>query len=516
MMRLRTIWLLLFFITVIASAQNPQTQTAPIYAVNAKYTNGVAPGYAPTAGTGLNLALGPGTANCSGTIETYSGGTLALTSSTTNYVYLNTSASCAPAVKTSAFGATDIPVATVVAGGSSITSIVDDRTFFNTPGGSTSPSSPLFSLQFDNSGAFGGANADWNATTTNGFDFGMVQAANVTAFSCNGTDCTLTAANTFLAGEFIVTGTGYANSCMNDSVATAVLSTGLTSSQFEIAQSATTCSGTVSGSQATAGVTSAPVGFTVNGNPATGINLITSGTPLSGQFGQINISTMLNGSGGFDSGNINISTGQQTGFSQGSDINLSTNVGGILSGDITFTTQGTSGGGLNFGFSASMTGGSSNSNSAQFNVNLASTNTALGSGDANTNWDESAEDGGANFSITLNNAVHPPLGGNSGSFIVEAEGVGGSAGNILLSADNSTSSGDGSFQLTTTGPISWSGSNTSMSIAGALSLGSYIQMPQVTPSDTQACTAGTLWSDANYLYACTATNTVKRAELTTF
>jgi hypothetical protein len=95
-MRLRTIWLLLFFITVIASAQNPQTQTAPIYATNAKYANGVAPGYAPTAGTGLNLALGPGTANCSGTIETYSGGTLALTSSTTNYVYLNTSASCAP------------------------------------------------------------------------------------------------------------------------------------------------------------------------------------------------------------------------------------------------------------------------------------------------------------------------------------------------------------------------------------------------------------------------------------
>lgn len=117
----------------IAFAQQPQTQTAPLYAVNAKYTNGVAPGYAPTAGTGLNLALGPGTANCSGTIRNYAGGTLALTANTTNYVYLDTGANCAPAVKTATFTATDIPVATVVAGASTITSIADDRTFFVTP-----------------------------------------------------------------------------------------------------------------------------------------------------------------------------------------------------------------------------------------------------------------------------------------------------------------------------------------------------------------------------------------------
>lgn len=111
-------------------AQNPQTQTAPIYAVNSKYTNGVAPGYAPTAGTGLNLLLGPGTANCSGTIDTYAGGTLALTASTTNYIYLNASSSCVPAVNTTGFIATNIPIATVVTGASSITSISDDRTFF--------------------------------------------------------------------------------------------------------------------------------------------------------------------------------------------------------------------------------------------------------------------------------------------------------------------------------------------------------------------------------------------------
>ncbi len=49
---------------------------------------------------------------------------------TTNYVYLNTASSCVPAVKTSAFTASDIPVAVVVASGSVITAITDDRTMF--------------------------------------------------------------------------------------------------------------------------------------------------------------------------------------------------------------------------------------------------------------------------------------------------------------------------------------------------------------------------------------------------
>lgn len=133
-MRTKTILLLLLFMAIVASAQNPQTQTAwPAYAVNAKYAGGVAPGYAPTAGSGLNLALSPGTANCSGTIITYTGGTLALTASTTNYVYLNTASNCAPAVKTTAFVAADIPIAVITTSGSAITSIVDDRTFFNAP-----------------------------------------------------------------------------------------------------------------------------------------------------------------------------------------------------------------------------------------------------------------------------------------------------------------------------------------------------------------------------------------------
>jgi hypothetical protein len=129
----KLLWLGLFIWASVAVAQSPQTQTAPIYPVNAKYANGVAPGYAPTAGSGLVLNLGPGTANCSATIEQYAGGTLNMTASTTNYVYLNTSASCAPAVKTSAFATTDIPIAVVVAGSSTITSIADDRTMFSVP-----------------------------------------------------------------------------------------------------------------------------------------------------------------------------------------------------------------------------------------------------------------------------------------------------------------------------------------------------------------------------------------------
>jgi hypothetical protein len=132
-----------------AFAQNPQTQ-GPLYAANAKYVNGTAPGYMPcgaiggTAGlncsgtSGLNVSVGPGTVNCSGTVVQYSGGTLALTASSTNYVYLNTASSCAVAVKTSAFGSTDIPIAVIVAGPSTITSITDDRTQFSVPSASES------------------------------------------------------------------------------------------------------------------------------------------------------------------------------------------------------------------------------------------------------------------------------------------------------------------------------------------------------------------------------------------
>ncbi len=146
------IWIFSIAGVVALMANQPQTQTAPLYAVNAQYANGVAPGYWATqlavggqsAATGLNVNLGPGTANCgSGSIVSYSGGTFALTANATNYIYLNTSASCVPAIKTSAFVAADIPIAVIVTGPSTITSITDDRTMFNVPGNSGGGSGPF-------------------------------------------------------------------------------------------------------------------------------------------------------------------------------------------------------------------------------------------------------------------------------------------------------------------------------------------------------------------------------------
>lgn len=142
MRKLLSVFVLLFAYSFVA-AQQPQTQGAPIYSVNAKYTQGVGPGYWPTqlaipipsgtlaAATGLNLNIGSGTAFCNGSIQEYAGGTLTLNASTTNYVYLNTGSLCIPAVKTTAFTTADIPVATIVTGSSSITSIDDDRTMFS-------------------------------------------------------------------------------------------------------------------------------------------------------------------------------------------------------------------------------------------------------------------------------------------------------------------------------------------------------------------------------------------------
>lgn len=117
------------------SAQ-PQTQTAPIYAANAKYTNGVAPGYWPTSGSGLTLNLSDGTAFCSGSVVTYAAGTLTMAASTTNNVYLNSASSCVPATKTTPFTSADIPIAVVVTGSSTITSIADVRTPFSITGAS--------------------------------------------------------------------------------------------------------------------------------------------------------------------------------------------------------------------------------------------------------------------------------------------------------------------------------------------------------------------------------------------
>lgn len=86
-------------------------------------------GYAATAGSGLTLNLAAGRNRCSNTMTNYAGGTLTMANNTTNYVYLDTSSSCAPASNTSGYASTGIALDTVVTSGGVITTITDDRVF---------------------------------------------------------------------------------------------------------------------------------------------------------------------------------------------------------------------------------------------------------------------------------------------------------------------------------------------------------------------------------------------------
>ena len=116
--------------------QQPQAQQGqPLPGGNAKQVNGLAPGYWPTPGAGLALNLSPGTAFC-GNLPArvaYTGGTLTMVASSTNYVYLDPSGSCVPASNTFGFDVGQIPIAVVVTNASTITAVNDVRSFFSPP-----------------------------------------------------------------------------------------------------------------------------------------------------------------------------------------------------------------------------------------------------------------------------------------------------------------------------------------------------------------------------------------------
>src|SRR5271155_5818122 len=114
-----------------AHSQQPQTQTAPLFSVNAKYTNGVAPGFYTTAGSGLTVNVGGGTSFCGGVVQEIPPTALTLSPSTTNYIYLDTTSNCALTTSTTTFTVSDIPISIVVTGGSNPLSITDVRTIFN-------------------------------------------------------------------------------------------------------------------------------------------------------------------------------------------------------------------------------------------------------------------------------------------------------------------------------------------------------------------------------------------------
>jgi hypothetical protein len=84
-------------------------------------------GYQSSAGSGLNVNISAGFNLLLGsTLVTYSGGSLSLTASTTNYMYLAAS-TYVPTVSTTTFTSGQIPIATVTTGTSSITSLTDQR-----------------------------------------------------------------------------------------------------------------------------------------------------------------------------------------------------------------------------------------------------------------------------------------------------------------------------------------------------------------------------------------------------
>jgi len=117
---------------------NPQTSDVskpqPIWAVNAKWVNGVAPGYWLTAGyPPLTLNISAGSSFANGARYSYAGGTLTLPDNSTSYIFLDPSASNAPAQNTTGYPAGMIQLGTVVTASGAITTITDNRTWFNAP-----------------------------------------------------------------------------------------------------------------------------------------------------------------------------------------------------------------------------------------------------------------------------------------------------------------------------------------------------------------------------------------------
>jgi len=103
-----------------------------VFRTNAQWVQGIGPGYRPTAGAGLTLNIAAGTAYCGDppVAVFYAGGTLTLTASQTNYVYLDPAATCAPAFNITGFAVGQIPLAKVVTGASTITTVTDVRSWF--------------------------------------------------------------------------------------------------------------------------------------------------------------------------------------------------------------------------------------------------------------------------------------------------------------------------------------------------------------------------------------------------
>lgn len=370
------------------------------------------------------------------------------------------------------------------------------------------PGAPSTSIQYDCSGSFCGSNADFGGTTANFFTFGASLPVSVSTWSCDGTNCTLVAMNTFMAGEDIQTLGGFSNACMDEGALTPVLSSGLSSSQFEIAESATACSGTISGASGSAAQAS---GFTANGG-VNGINLETAGTVNgAGAVGSINLITNVTGSyGNFGVGTIIL---QANGTSVGgTNISLSTNNSANNSGVISLATNASGGGGgHNITFSTAVAPSNANEGSGNIEFSTSANCTTFGCNDANVNFTLAANENGGNFNTGANFSVSLTSTGTGGAsstganFSVATSATASGAGDISFTASNTGSATDGSFSVASTGPASFASSNFTLTAAGLLTAGYAISGPATAPSGS-CTTVGWVFSRDGHATFCNGSN----------
>ncbi|VVC05058.1 Uncharacterised protein [uncultured archaeon] len=295
--------------SAIGFAQNPQTQKAPISALNAQYVNGIGPGYWVTAGSGLTLNVSSGTSWCDALLTNYAGGTLTMTASTTNYIYLNSSNDCTPATKTTAFIGGDIPIATVVTSSSAITTITDERTMFSVTIGSISGSGTLGYLPiWTGNATIGNSQIDFGITTANTLTSqGSLQVNAIPSTNNTAPFITLQSTNNSSSAAGNIT--------LNASTTTDANSSG----NISLNTNAT--------------------GGTQTGNIS--LSTITPGDSTLNNSG--NISLTANGSGASSSASEsnNISISAQSASASSGDFTLQTNTSGATSGNVSVATTST-------------------------------------------------------------------------------------------------------------------------------------------------------------------------------
>jgi hypothetical protein len=117
-------------LTCSSHGQAPSTTINPLFSTNTKWVQGFAPSYSfDQSSTGLTFGLLGGVNFACGSLVNYPGGSLALTANSTNFIYLDTTASCAPTLNTTGFVlSTQVPLFVVQTSSTGTVAIQDVRT----------------------------------------------------------------------------------------------------------------------------------------------------------------------------------------------------------------------------------------------------------------------------------------------------------------------------------------------------------------------------------------------------